>query len=261
MLLASLYFPWRASSCSDESFGGQGGTVCGLLHSFPSQRTIEGLSPEVGRAAALFALVLAAVGVAAWARPGLARRLPLGRCALLAGYFGIAVGIQTRSEAHQQGVGETFHFAYGAYVGLAATIVILVAAGVDRRGELAHYRSATGLVLLLLVAGLLGAFLLPWLHVKFFVDNQVVASFTVPRASRALPPPSPQHSRYACRLPGRDLARRLWSGSASRQQSLFTGGAAVSFTPSTVIGPTECGSRSGSPAASSCSRWLPALEA
>ena len=44
--------------------------------------SVSGWSSEVGPAAALFALLLAAVAAAAWSRPNLARRLPLGRCAL-----------------------------------------------------------------------------------------------------------------------------------------------------------------------------------
>jgi len=233
VLLASLYLPWQSpGSCRERGyFGNQGDTVCGVLNLFSDGSTIEGLSSEVGRAAALFALLLVAVAAAAWARPGWARRLPLGRCALLAGYFGIAVGVQTGSDAHEQGPGETFHYAYGAYVGLVATIVILVAAGMERRQELARYRSASRLVLLLLVAGLLGAFLLPWMHVKFFVDNQVVASFTRPGIASAA---AVVATALAVCLPlawsrlGASLVERLGLAAAV---ALFTGGAAVSFQP------------------------------
>lgn len=176
----SLYLPWQsAGSCSEsEYFGNQGGTVCGLLNSFSGGRTLDGLSAEVGRTAALFALVLVAVAAAAWARPGLMRRLPLGRCALLAAYFGIAVGVQMRSETHQQGLGGSFHFAYGAYVGLAAAIVILIAAGAERRRELARHGSASSIVLLLLVAGLLAAFLLPWVRGESRFGDETVVTFT-----------------------------------------------------------------------------------
>ena len=87
MLLASFYLPWQSpGSCREqEYFGNQGETVCGLLNLFSGDSTIEGLSSEVGRAAALFALLLVAVAALAWIRPNLAPRLPLGRCALLAG--------------------------------------------------------------------------------------------------------------------------------------------------------------------------------
>ena len=205
--------------------------VCGLLHSFSSQRTIEGLSPEVGRAAALFALLLAAVAAVAWARPGLARRLPLGRCALLAGYFGIAVGVQTRSDAQNQIPGEGLHYAYGAYVGLAATIVILVAAGVERRGELARYRSASRLVLLLLVAGLLGAFLLVWVQGSLYVDGQVAATFADPGIASAA---AVVAAALALCLPAawsRPDAAFVDRLGLTAAVALFTGAAAVSFPP------------------------------
>ena len=53
-----------------------------------------------------------------------------------------------------------------------------------RRGELARFRSASQLVLLLLVAGLLGAFLLPWEHVSIR-GNEIIASFAVPGIASA----------------------------------------------------------------------------
>ena len=144
----------------DDFFGNQGGAISGLLHLFSGTETSDGLSSELGRPAALFALVLAALAAAAWARPDLANRLPLGTCALLAGYFGLAVAVQTRSEIQQPGV--VYDYAYGAYVGVGAAIVVFGAAGVLRRGELARYRRASVIAMLVLVGGLLVAFLLPW---------------------------------------------------------------------------------------------------
>jgi hypothetical protein len=162
LLLASLYLPWQTQSCATgetaEYFHGQ--PVCGLLHLFSDERTTHGLSSELGRAAALVALLLSALAAAAWARPSLGCRLPLGRCALLAGYFGLAVGVETHTSANPKGFDA--HYAYGAYVGLAALIVILAAAGAVRGRELTRYVSASRLILLVLVAGLLVAFLLPW---------------------------------------------------------------------------------------------------
>lgn len=164
MLLVSLYLPWRAAAAScgvDDYFGGQSGAASGLLHLFSGPETKDGLSSELGRALALFALLVAALGTAAWARPSLARRLPLGTCALLAGYFGVAVGVQMRSDPFPlQGCAS--HYAYGAYVGLVATIVVLVAGALARRAELMRYLSASPLVMLVLVGGLLSTFLLPW---------------------------------------------------------------------------------------------------
>jgi hypothetical protein len=233
-LLVSLYLPWQSTgSCSEQDygFGTQGGTVCGLLDLFSGVRTLDGLSTDVGRAAALFALLLVVVGAAAWARPGLARRLPLGRAALLAGYFGLAVGVQTRSDAHQQWSPGTFHYAYGAYLGLAATIVILVAGAVGRRGELARFRSASQCVLVLLVGGLVGAFLLPWEHVMLFGPNEVIASFAVPgiaSAAAAVAAALAMCLPVQWSRPRAVLAERLGFAAAV---ALFTGAAAVSFPP------------------------------
>jgi hypothetical protein len=187
------------------------------------------LSVEVGRAAALFALLLVVFAAAAWARPALARRLPLGLCALLAGYFGIAVGVQVRSDAHQQGPAGSFHYTYGAYVGLAAVIVILVAAVMGRRGEFARFRSASRLVLLLLVAGLLGAFLLTWEHVR--LGNEIIASFSVPgiaSAAAAVAAALAMCLPLAWSRPGVAPAEGLGLAAAV---ALFTGAAAVSFPP------------------------------
>jgi hypothetical protein len=233
MLLASLYLPWQSlGSCREQGyFGNQGDTACGILHLFSDGSTIEGLSSEVGRAAALFALLLVAVAATAWIRPDLAPRLPLGRCALLAGYFGIAVGVQTRSDAHQQRDGEIFHYASGAHVGVIAVIVVLVAAGVERRGELARYRLASRLILLLLVAGLLGAFLLPWVQGNFYVDSQVAATFADPGVASAA---AVVAAALAMCLPSAwskpGAAVFEWIGLAAAV-ALFTGGAAVSFPP------------------------------
>jgi hypothetical protein len=159
LLLASLYLPWWRTSCESSEYF-QGETTCGLLHYFSSSESTDGLWADVGRAAALFALLSAAVGAVAWVRPRLERRLPLGCCALLACYFGLGVGIETRQQELPGGL--AFHYRYGAYVGLAAIMLVLVGAGLARREELKRYRSPSRLVLLALVGGLLVAFLLPW---------------------------------------------------------------------------------------------------
>jgi hypothetical protein len=150
LILASLYLPW-------QKFRGRGG----FLSTFAGSLTVDGWSTAVGPAAALFALLLAAMAAVALARPDLTTRLPLGQCALLAGYFGLAVGAQTRSFASGLQL-QHVHFAYGAYLGIAGVIVALLAAGVMRWRELVQYRSAGRLALLVLVVGLLVALLLPW---------------------------------------------------------------------------------------------------
>jgi hypothetical protein len=182
------------------------------------------LSSELGRVAALFALLLAALAAAAWARPSLGRRLPLGRCALLAGYFGLAVGVETHASANPEGFDA--HFAYGAYVGLAALIVILAAAAAERRAELVRHLSASRLVLLMLVAGLLVAFLVPWWEQGEFGSLTVTSIGLVSPAAVAA-------AALALCLPG--FWSRADSGPWERlgfaaAVGLFTGGAAVSLT-------------------------------
>jgi hypothetical protein len=191
---------------------------------FSGERTTDGLSSELGRAAALFALLLAALAAAAWARPSLGRRLPLGRCALLAGYIGLAVGVETHKNANPEGFDA--HFAYGAYVGLAAIIVILAAAAAERHRELARYLSASRLVLLVLVAGLLVAFLLPWWEQGEFGSLTVtsiglISPAAVVAAALALCLPG-----FWSR-PGAGPEERLGFAAAV---ALFTGAAAVALT-------------------------------
>jgi hypothetical protein len=219
MLLVSLYLPWRAAPCKldDEYFGTGSAATCGFLNLFSGVGTVGGLSTEVGRAAALFGLLLAALASAVLIRPNLVRRLPLGRCALVAGYFALAVGVEARSDTQYQ-EGFDYQYAYGAYVGLAATIIILVAAVIVRRGELALYRSASALVLLVFVCGLLAAFLLPWAEVGFFTYRGIESPAAAVAAALALWLPS--------RIDAPPTERIVLAAAVA----LFTGGAAVSLS-------------------------------
>lgn len=219
MLLVSLYWPWQTVSCDSSDYF-QGQPVCGLLHSF-SDRPADGVSSEIGRATALFALLVAALAVGVWARPSLARRLPLGTAALLAAYFGPALAVETRSEEYPAGF--TFHLAYGAYVGLVATILILMASAMARRAELARDLSASRLAMLVLVGGLLGSFLLPWWEVRDRLGGITSIGFASPAAVVA--------AALALCLPGiwaRGPAERLVLAAAI---ALFTGAAASSGQP------------------------------
>jgi hypothetical protein len=115
-------------------------------------------------------VLLAAVAAVAVARPNLSRRLALGRCALFAGYFVIAVGAGARFSVQRQAVelkGARFHYGYGAYLGIAGGAIALIAAGAMRRRELERFRSASELTIVGPVVGLLVAFLLPWERVEF----------------------------------------------------------------------------------------------
>ncbi len=149
-LLASLYLPWATESCSAlGSMGGMGDlTVCPAVTAWTA--------PAAG-AAALAALLLGFAAAAALGRPGGRYERLLTLCALLAGYFGLALGAATHSVAY----GPHVRFASGAYVGAAGAIVALVAAGAGRRWT---FRRADGLRLasFAVAAGLLAALVLPW---------------------------------------------------------------------------------------------------
>jgi len=164
---ASLYLPWKNAACGPGCFGGQAGTVSGLLNLFAGGSTLHGWSSGIGEIAALAGLLLAAVAAAAVARPSLAHRLPLGLCAMLAGYFALAVAAQSRSLADARDLGTTgidleFHWGYGAYLGVAAAVAVLLVAGAARRRDLMRVGSISGVAAVVLSLGLLVAFLLPW---------------------------------------------------------------------------------------------------
>ena len=111
-------------------------------------------------------------------------------------------------------------------------IVVLVAAGMERRGELARYRSFAQLVMLVLVGGLLVAFLLPWWEEEYFgADSQLIATSTTPGITSSA---AAVAAALALCVPvlwsraGATLAERLALAAAV---ALFTGGAAVSLQP------------------------------
>ncbi len=229
---------------------------------FSDGRTIDGLSVEVGRAAALFALLLVAVAAAAWARPGLdasAAARPVRAARRLLRYRRRGSDALRRPSA-----------------GACREFPLHLRCVRWARGDDRHpHRGGRGAAR--------GARALPVGFPARAASSRRRAAWCVPtpvgtrealrrrrgpsrvsrsRASRALPPPSPRRWRCACRLPGRDRAPHQRSGSASRQQSGSSRARPPSRSrPSTVSGPTECGSRSGSPAASSCSRWRTGLGA
>ncbi len=203
LLLASLYLPWQRLSLDLSEFGERRGSVESLLHLFAGTESLEGWDSGVAPAAALAALLLVALSGAAYARPGLVARLPLGRCALVAAFFAVAVAVGTRSHAMSltrggeamsltRGAGANdavdlqAQTAYGTYVGLGAVAVTLTAALLLRRAEVSAYRSPAAVAGALLVLGLLVAFLLPWTRFAGFDDTgiagpaaQVAAIFAI----------------------------------------------------------------------------------
>jgi small basic protein len=179
LLLVALYLPWQRFSVDLSGFGEQRGTVGSLLDLFAGSEPLEGWDSAVAPAAALAALLLVALSAVAWARPSLVVRLPLGRCALVAAYFALAVAVSTRSHAtwlisgsDADAAGDA-RFAYGTYVGLGAAAVTLLAALLLRRAELPEHRSPTEAAAVLLVSGLLLAFLLPWTRFAGFENTGI----------------------------------------------------------------------------------------
>jgi hypothetical protein len=158
IILGSLYLPWQqAPAPSNQNH------ILGLLNL--GSTSLDGWSSGIGDAVALVALLLVGLSTASLSGRRGADRLPLGRCASLAGFLALAVADVTRSVAHERGLspqGAHFHFAYGAYLGVAAGAVVVVAAVSLRRREIVGYRYAARLPAVVIAAGLLVSLLLPW---------------------------------------------------------------------------------------------------
>ena len=165
--LASLYLPWQEVSDSGFSGGSKQG-VLGLLNLFSVGSTFDGWSTEAGVVASLAALVLVAGTALALVRASaVASRLPLFPFALAVLYLAIAVLVALHSEeairrAIETSRGVHYHYAYGAYLGIAAAVIALLAAAFQERAVLARRPGGAELIAVLLGVGLLVAFLLPW---------------------------------------------------------------------------------------------------
>jgi hypothetical protein len=169
LLLVALYLPWqRFTQSLADYFGRDRGTVQHLLQLFGDTSSWDGWSSGVAPAAALSALLLVALAGAALVRPVLLPRLPLGRCALIAAYFALAVGVDIRSDARffigQQEVEAAVddHFAYGGFLALGGAILVLLSVAQMRGHDVLRRRSPLALVATTLVGGLVAGFLLPW---------------------------------------------------------------------------------------------------
>jgi hypothetical protein len=152
--LASLYLPWQRVEIPTSASARE----VGILESFAKVDGWGRYGFGFGYAAALFALALVVACGVALLRP---LRLPLVRCGMLVGYGAVAVAVDTwyerRFGAAVVHTPPRFHFAYGAYLGVAAgAAAMLGVAGLRRRfpaGSLLV--GATGLALLITLA-------LPW---------------------------------------------------------------------------------------------------
>lgn len=219
------------SSATPSQFGGtSGGATAGLLNLFSGSANLNvgGWSTSVSGPAALSALLLATLLVVGLARPALLNRLPVGLCGLLVGFFAFAVAAVARSNAHYRVVAYRqlgalhFHFAYGAYLGVAGGVVALVAAGGVHRDEIVYGRSARRGAALVLAAGLLVSFLLPW------------ERFTAIQRTTFLGIESPAAVLAAVVI----CAAAVWGSARSNAGRLVLAGTAVLLTSAAVSGVT-----------------------
>jgi hypothetical protein len=165
--LVSLYLPWQEVSHSGLGSGGERG-VLGMLNFFSAGSNSDGWTTEAGVLASLAALVLVAAAAVALVRPGAGgRRLPLFPFALAVAYLAIAGLVvlhaeEALSDSLPTDGGVHYHYAYGAYLGITAAAVALLAAAFLERVKLARRPTGAELIAVLLSAGLLVAFLLPF---------------------------------------------------------------------------------------------------
>jgi hypothetical protein len=206
-VLTSLYLPWKKAPAES------GIRVLGLLHPL-SLDGVTGWASGAGDAAALAALALAAATVVVLARPLLADRMPLLACALLTAYLAIAGAalLSQRYEFDSRVNRAHYPWAYGAYLGLAACLVAVLAAAAFSRAALVP-RGGLEAVGWIIGLGLLVSFLLPWHRVPYPLQHGHRITFAVIGAT----------------APGAVLAAALVvvGGTRRRPQALCWVGAAV----------------------------------
>ncbi len=166
VFLASLYLPWSEACPSTQP--GASSLLCGQAIGLGDWH-FNG----VGRAAALVALLLAVcAAVRIVSKP--APDLPVSFLAVLMGYLAVAVAAQTQTRPYSPSRAKTaihVHFAYGAYLGLAAALVVVIATLAPHRRAIASHRSVAHLVGVAFVAALLGTLLSPWWHFQDYSGN------------------------------------------------------------------------------------------
>jgi hypothetical protein len=166
VFLASLYLPWQEVSHAGNANGGEVG-VLGLLDLFSGGNS-DGWTTQAGVVASLAALLLvAAAAVALVRRDAVSRLVPLFPFALAVLYLAIADLVALHAEealleSFQSNRGAQYHYAYGAYLSVAAAAMAVLAAAFLERARHARRPSSVEVIALLLGAGLLVAFLLPW---------------------------------------------------------------------------------------------------
>jgi len=144
--LASLYLPWRVIH-RGPSFGLGGGST-------------DGWSTDAGVAASLAALAVVAGSATALVRPGVLSRLQLASAALAV--LCLAVGSAMVMQAGESSFARLgFHYAYGAYLGIASSALTLLASVALGRATIRRL-STVEVFGVVLVVGLLASYLLDW---------------------------------------------------------------------------------------------------
>jgi hypothetical protein len=141
LLLASLYLPWQRWVRPQLS------------------GSFSGWALEIGSCAAVLAVVVATAGIARWRRSNLLRAVPLAGAALGLAYLGIALAIELNRLDSFWPPAYELHAAYGTFVGIAASGVLLVGALLAVGGM---PLTARRIGIVAATSTLLVALLLPW---------------------------------------------------------------------------------------------------
>lgn len=163
VFLATLYLLWIESSPS--AFGTSSPSQ--LPYTFLGGVSFYGWAGPYGSAAALAAVALVLGSGASLLRPQLQTRLPLASAGAVLLYLALLDAANLHGSAVFE---ETFqhvstHLAPGAYLGMGSAAVAFLAAVGVRWEEVARRPSVSAVAALASTAGLLAAFILPWLNV------------------------------------------------------------------------------------------------
>jgi hypothetical protein len=152
VLVVSFFLPWFQAPCRNAC----GFADEGVLRFMLSSRTfgIDAWTAAATGVAALAAFALAAFCIAGL-RSTQTRRAPIGTAAMLLGYFVAVAAVDLHHVTVGSPVFRGAGYAYGAYLGLVAVTVILVAAAELRRPTLARMRSLPVVLTSALAAALL----------------------------------------------------------------------------------------------------------
>ena len=248
--LASLFLPWIGVAVPPAR-GDQG--VLGLLDQFAGGGgQINGWVGGPGDIAVLLVIAIVIATIAAFRRPHLAARLPIGALGVALGYFAVAVAVQVHAVSPALTNGERFHtsWVYGFYLGLASAGVALLSALAYRGNELWWPRGAGDIAAAALGVALLVSFLLPWYE---FPKPESFNFYGIMIAAAVIAAPA---LILGARWLHREAGRR-WRLPFAIAVAVLTAGAADAVAPSALPGVH----RYGTWIAIGCAVSLVALEA